>query len=52
LAYYKAPAWVVFRDELPATATNKIQKNRIFDPGTDPRQYAFDCRSLKKRQSN
>lgn len=49
LAYYKAPAWVAFFEELPATATNKVQKNRIFAPGTDPRQQAFDCRPLKKR---
>jgi crotonobetaine/carnitine-CoA ligase len=51
LAYYKAPAWVAFFEELPATATNKVQKNRIFAPGTDPRLQAFDCRPLKKRPS-
>jgi crotonobetaine/carnitine-CoA ligase len=49
LAYYKAPAWVAFFEELPATATNKVQKNRIFAPGADPRLHAFDCRPLKKR---
>lgn len=49
LAYYKAPAWVVFCDELPVTATNKLQKNRIFAPGTDPRSQAFDCRPFKTR---
>lgn len=49
LAYYKAPAWVVFRDALPVTATNKLQKNRIFDSGSDPRALAFDCRPFKKR---
>ena len=49
LAYYKAPAWVAFFEELPATATNKVQKNRIFAPGADPRLQAFDCRPLKKR---
>ena len=51
LAYYKAPAWVAFFEELPATATNKVQKNRIFAPGADPRLQAFDCRPLKKRPS-
>ena len=49
LSYYKAPAWVVFRDGLPVTATNKLQKNLIFAPGTNPCSEAFDCRSLKKR---
>jgi acyl-CoA synthetase (AMP-forming)/AMP-acid ligase II len=32
LAYYKAPGWVLFRQELPTTPTNKIQKNLIFKP--------------------
>lgn len=50
LAYYKAPAWVVFRESLPVTATNKLQKNKIFGPGEDPRQAAIDCRAMKKRQ--
>ena len=49
LAYYKAPGWVVFRETLPVTATNKLQKSAIFAPGTDPRLEAIDCRSLKKR---
>jgi acyl-CoA synthetase (AMP-forming)/AMP-acid ligase II len=49
LAYYKAPGWVVFRSELPVTATNKLQKNKIFDQGTDPKLGAFDLRALKKR---
>jgi len=31
------------------TATNKLQKNLIFAPGTNPCSEAFDCRSLKKR---
>jgi crotonobetaine/carnitine-CoA ligase len=49
LAYYKAPAWVVFRDELPVTSTNKLQKHRIFGKDEDPRAAAIDCRGLKKR---
>jgi crotonobetaine/carnitine-CoA ligase len=49
LAYYKAPAWVAFRAELPVTATNKLQKNRIFAPGEDARAGAFDLRALKTR---
>jgi len=50
LAYYKAPGWIAFRDELPVTSTNKIQKNRIFDGQGDPRERAIDCRDLKKRK--
>jgi acyl-CoA synthetase (AMP-forming)/AMP-acid ligase II len=49
LAYYKAPGWVIFRSELPVTATNKIQKNRLFEAGLDARVGAIDCRALKKR---
>jgi len=49
LAYYKAPAWIVFRDQLPVTATNKLQKNLIFSKDGDPRLEAIDLRSLKKR---
>ncbi len=49
LAYYKAPGWIAFRDELPVTSTNKIQKNRIFAGQADPRADAIDCRPLKKR---
>ena len=49
LAYYKAPGWVVFRDVLPTTPTNKIQKNLIFGPGSDPLLGAYDCRSMKSR---
>jgi crotonobetaine/carnitine-CoA ligase len=52
LAYYKAPAWVAFRAELPVTATNKLQKNRIFGPGEDPRAGAFDLRALKTRPAD
>ena len=51
LAYYKAPGWVVFRTELPVTATNKLQKNRIFAAGSDMLADAFDMRALKKRQT-
>jgi len=49
LAYYKAPGWVVFRDDIPVTSTNKLQKHRIFGQGHDPRVGALDCRDLKKR---
>lgn len=49
LAYYKAPGWIVFRDALPVTSTNKLQKSGIFAKGVDPRVDALDLRGLKKR---
>ena len=51
LAYYKAPGWIIFRNEIPTTGTQKIQKHRIFEAGTDPRAdpHAIDLRGLKKR---
>ena len=51
LAYYKAPGWILFRDELPTTGTQKLQKHRIFPKGSDPREEPgiVDLRPLKKR---
>lgn len=51
LAYYKAPGWVVFLDDLPITSTEKIQKAKIFPADVDPRYHplAFDLRDRKKR---
>ena len=51
-AYYKAPGWVLFMDELPTTGTHKIQKHRLFSPGYDPRQREsiIDLRHLKRRR--
>jgi acyl-CoA synthetase (AMP-forming)/AMP-acid ligase II len=51
LAYYKAPGWVVFVDELPVTGTQKVLKHMIFGEGVDPRTLddARDLRALKKR---
>jgi crotonobetaine/carnitine-CoA ligase len=51
LAYYKAPGWVAFREAVPVTPTNKIQKNRIFADGEDPRAAAIACRAMKKRDA-
>ena len=50
LAYYKAPGWVFFRDSLPLTSTQKVQKAQMFPAGTDPRKLpgAFDLRERKK----
>ena len=53
LAYYKAPGWLLFMAELPTTGTQKIQKHRLFEPGTDPRTQAGinDFRDRKRRQT-
>ena len=51
LAYYKAPGWVVFVDDLPVTGTQKVLKHMIFGADQDPRTLpsAYDLRSSKKR---
>ena len=50
LAYFKAPAYVLFVDHLPTTSSQKIQKVKIFPPGVDPRSQpgVIDLRALKK----
>jgi acyl-CoA synthetase (AMP-forming)/AMP-acid ligase II len=52
LAYYKAPGWLLFRDTLPTTSTQKVQKAQIFAKGEDPRAQpgAIDLRARKKRR--
>jgi crotonobetaine/carnitine-CoA ligase len=52
LAYYKAPGWIVFIDELPVTGTQKVLKHMIFGEGVDPREMAgaHDLRAYKVRQ--
>jgi len=51
LAYFKAPGWVLFLDQLPTTGTQKVQKAQIFPRGEDPRRRpgAIDLRARKKR---
>ena len=53
LAYYKAPGWLLFVENLPVTGTQKVLKHKIFPDGTDPTQEAgvHDFRDLKRRQS-
>ncbi len=53
LAYYKAPGWLYLTDSIPTTATQKIQKHQIFEPGLDPRTLPgmMDLRTLKKRDA-
>ncbi len=50
LAYFKAPAWVVFMDTLPTGASQKLQKMTLFPKGVDPRQEVgvIDLRGFKK----
>jgi acyl-CoA synthetase (AMP-forming)/AMP-acid ligase II len=53
LAYYKAPGWLYLTDSIPTTATQKIQKHQLFEPGLDPRTLPgmMDLRTLKKRHA-
>ncbi len=53
LAYFKAPGYVLFRDSLPTTGTQKVQKTELFAADVDPRQLAgcFDFRHLKKQSA-
>ena len=53
LAYYKAPGWIYLTDSIPTTATQKIQKHQIFEPGVDPRNLdgMRDFRAQKKRDA-
>ncbi len=53
LAYYKAPGWVAFVDELPLTPTQKVQRGALKTlahslPG---RPECIDTRALKRRQA-
>ena len=52
LAYFKAPGWILFLDELPMTTTQKIQKTNIFHDSIDPRAIpgVYDFRELKVRE--
>jgi acyl-CoA synthetase (AMP-forming)/AMP-acid ligase II len=51
LAYFKAPGYVAFVDELPVTSTNKVQKARLADFASNPlaSKDCFDLRDGKKR---
>jgi len=51
LAYYKVPAYIGFREELPQTASQKLARARIKALGAAALESAdaFDLRHLKKR---
>jgi len=52
MAYFKAPGYLIFRDALPTTGTQKIQKQQIFSDDIDPRsaEGVIDFRKQKKRR--
>ncbi len=49
LAYYKAPGWIRFMEDIPVTGTQKIQKHSLFGDDGSATDGAFDFRSKKKR---
>lgn len=51
MAYYKAPGWLWFAQQIPTTGTQKIQKHAIFPQHSDPRTLPgmIDLRKRKKR---
>lgn len=51
LAYYKAPGYIVFTDELPLTATQKIQRGELKTLAATLVDGAHDMRTLKKRRA-
>jgi acyl-coenzyme A synthetase/AMP-(fatty) acid ligase len=50
LAYFKAPGYVAFLQQLPVTATNKVQKAKLADFAVDPSD-CYDLRERKRRKS-
>ena len=54
MAYFKAPGYILFMDDLPVTGTQKVVKHKIFDPDIDPRNLAgvYTFTHLKKRKIN
>ena len=53
MAYFKAPAYMLFVDSLPTTSSQKIQKVKLFPKGVDPRTQpgVVDLRTLKKKST-
>ena len=54
MAYFKAPGYILFMDDLPVTGTQKVVKHKIFEPEIDPRNLTgvFNFTHLKKRKPN
>jgi acyl-coenzyme A synthetase/AMP-(fatty) acid ligase len=53
LAYYKAPGFVAFVNELPLTVSQKIQRAqlKLLAAGLPGQSRCIDTRHLKKRQT-
>ncbi|HEY8440991.1 MAG TPA: hypothetical protein VIK79_06015, partial [Xanthobacteraceae bacterium] len=53
LAYFKVPAWWLFKSDLPVTTSQRVHKIQIFPAGADPRKQPgiIDFRSVKKAPS-
>ena len=51
MAYFKAPAYFIFVDNLPVTNTQKVTKVKIFPKNVDPRKVdgCIDLRSRKRK---
>ena len=54
LVYYKLPGYIAFVDELPLTASQKLQRGELkkLSAALIARQQVHDLRSLKKRPEN
>ncbi len=54
MAYFKAPGYILFMDDLPVTGTQKVVKHKIFEADIDPRDLTgvFNFTRLKKRKPN
>ncbi len=54
MAYFKAPGYILFMDDLPVTGTQKVVKHKIFEPDIDLRHLTgvFNFTHLKKRKPN
>lgn len=52
MTYFKVPGYVVFLDELPLTASQKLQRGALKELARDlvEKGSVYDCRRLKKRQ--
>jgi len=53
LAYYKAPGWVAFVDDLPLTPTQKVQRGALkaLAQALPGRPECIDTRALKRRRA-
>ena len=52
LAYFKAPGWILFLENLPVTGTQKVLKHKIFSKTEHPlkRKEIIDFRKMKIRK--